>query len=71
MKSRLLKAILFGVAVGIVGLILSYLNPMFSLEGNSGLGPLFKLSIYEESSNRVDIPDSLSIYPRRNASDNR
>jgi len=77
MTSRLLKTIIFGLVMGIIGLILSYLNPLFSLEENSGLGLLFKLrgekeppadvvvvSIDKESSDQLGIPDNPDKWPR-------
>ena len=43
MKSRLFKAMLLGLAVGVMGLLISPFQAVRSLEENKGLGLLFKL----------------------------
>jgi hypothetical protein len=43
MKSRLFKAIILGLAIGLVGLLLSPFRFALNLEENTGLGLLFKL----------------------------
>jgi serine phosphatase RsbU (regulator of sigma subunit) len=75
MMPRLLKAILLGFSVGIVGLLISLFT--LSLEENTGLGLLFKLrgarqapsdvvvvSINKESSEELNIPDNPDKWPR-------
>ena len=75
MMPRLLKAILLGLSVGIVGLLISLFA--LSLEENTGLGLLFKLrgarqapsdvvivSIDKESSENLNIPDNPDKWPR-------
>ena len=77
MKSRLFKAILLGLAVGIAGLLISPFQSVRSLEENKGLGMLFKLrgekhpspdvvvvSIDKESSEKLGIPDNPDKWPR-------
>jgi adenylate cyclase len=75
--SRLTKAILFGILIGIAGLATSPLTFMQSFEENAGLGMLFKLrgarpappdaviiSIDRESSERLNLPDNPDKWPR-------
>jgi len=77
MKSRLFKAMLLGLAIGIAGLLISPFQSVRSLEENRGLGLLFKLrgekqpspdvvvvSIDKESSEKLDIPDNPDKWPR-------
>ncbi len=77
MKSRLFKAILLGFLVGIVGLVVSPLRFMLSVEENIGMGLLFKLrgakavpsdavvvSIDKESSENLNLPDNPDKWPR-------
>ena len=77
MKSRLVKAILLGLVVGIAGLLISPFDSVRSIEENRGLGLLFKLrgekqpssdvvvvSIDKESSEELDIPDNPDKWPR-------
>jgi adenylate cyclase len=77
MKSRLFKAILLGLVVGIAGLLISPFQSVRSLEENKGLGLLFKLrgekqpspdvvvvSIDKESSEKLGIPDNPDKWPR-------
>jgi serine phosphatase RsbU (regulator of sigma subunit)/CHASE2 domain-containing sensor protein len=77
MKSRLFRAILFGLLIGVVGLLISLFPYTFSLEENKGLGLLFKLrgarqapsdvvvvSIDKESSDKLHIPDNPDKWPR-------
>lgn len=77
MMSRLFKAILLGVLIGIIGLAISPLRFMQSFEENAGLGLLFKLrgarqapsdavviSIDKESSEHLNLPDNPEKWPR-------
>ena len=77
MKSRLTKAIILGLLVGIVGVIAGLLPFGHSLEENMGLGVLFKLrgekpkpsdvfivSIDKESSEKLNLPDNPDKWPR-------
>ena len=43
MKSRLFKAMLLGLAIGVAGLLISPFQSVRSFEANKGLGLLFKL----------------------------
>jgi adenylate cyclase len=75
--SRLYKAILLGLLVGIIGLIVSPFRFMQSFEENAGMGLLFKLrggrpapsdavivSIDKESSEHLSLPDNPDKWPR-------
>jgi adenylate cyclase len=75
--SRLFKAVLLGLFIGIAGLTLSPLRFMLSFEENAGLGLLFKLrgvrqavsdavivSIDKESSENLNLPDNPDKWPR-------
>ncbi|MEF9475974.1 MAG: adenylate/guanylate cyclase domain-containing protein, partial [Candidatus Mariimomonas ferrooxydans] len=77
MTSRLVKAIVFGVLIGIAGLIVSPFHFMLEIEENIGLGLLFKLrgakqapsdavivSIDKESSEKLNLPDNPDKWPR-------
>jgi serine phosphatase RsbU (regulator of sigma subunit) len=77
MKARPYKASLFGFAIGILGLLLSFINPIFSMEENTGLGLLFKLrgerpappevvvvSIDKESADQLGISQNPDKWPR-------
>lgn len=75
--SSLVKAILLGILVGIVGLGISPFHFMLGIEENAGLGLLFKLrgtrkalsdavviSIDKESSENLNLPDNPDKWPR-------
>ncbi len=77
MSSRLTKAIILGLLIGIVGVVVSLLPFGHSLEENTGLGLLFKLrgekakpsdvfvvSIDKESSEKLNLPDNPDKWPR-------
>ena len=77
MSSRLTKAIILGLLVGIVGVIVSLLPSWHTLDEDFGLGLLFKLrgekpkpsdvfvvSIDKESSEKLNLPDSPDKWPR-------
>jgi serine phosphatase RsbU (regulator of sigma subunit)/CHASE2 domain-containing sensor protein len=77
MKSRLNKAIILGLAIGLVGLLLSPFRFALNLEENTGLGLLFKLrgvqppsdevvvvSIEKESSDYLKLPNNPDKWPR-------
>ena len=77
MKSRLFKAIILGLAIGLVGLLLSPFRFALNLEENTGLGLLFKLrgvqppsdevvvvSIEKESSDNLNLPNNPDKWPR-------
>jgi serine phosphatase RsbU (regulator of sigma subunit)/CHASE2 domain-containing sensor protein len=77
MKSRLFKAIILGVAVGVIGLLISPFRFALNLEENTGLGLLFKLrgvqqpsdevvvvSIEKESSDYLNLPNNPDKWPR-------
>jgi serine phosphatase RsbU (regulator of sigma subunit)/CHASE2 domain-containing sensor protein len=77
MKSRLFKAIILGLAIGLVGLLLSPFQFALNLEENMGLGLLFKLrgaqppsdevvvvSIEKESSDNLNLPNNPDKWPR-------
>src|SRR5210317_1579550 len=77
MKSRLLKAIILGLVIGLVGLLLSPFRFALNLEENTGLGLLFKLrgvqqpseevvvvSIEKESSDHLNLPNNPDKWPR-------
>ena len=77
MKRRLFKAIILGLAIGLVGLLLSPFRFALNLEENSGLGLLFKLrgvqppsdevvvvSIEKESSDHLNLPNNPDKWPR-------
>jgi serine phosphatase RsbU (regulator of sigma subunit)/CHASE2 domain-containing sensor protein len=77
MKSRLFKAIILGLAVGVLGLLLSPFRFALNLEENTGLGLLFKLrgeqkpsgevvvvSIEKESSDYLNLPNNPDKWPR-------
>ena len=55
MKSRLFKAIILGLAIGLVGLLLSPFRFALNLEENTGLGLLFKLRGVQQPSDEVVI----------------
>jgi adenylate cyclase len=76
-RSPLLKALLLGLLVGLVGLVASPLHFVLGLEENVGLGMLFALrgaraappdavvvSIDKESSEHLGIPDNPDKWPR-------
>ena len=77
MKSRLFKAIILGLAIGVLGVLLSPFRFALNLEENSGLGLLFKLrgvqqpsgevivvSIEKESSDYLNLPNNPDKWPR-------
>jgi serine phosphatase RsbU (regulator of sigma subunit) len=77
MKSRLFIAIILGLAIGLVGLLLSPFRFALNLEENTGLGLLFKLrgvqqpsdevvivSIEKESSDNLNLPNNPDKWPR-------
>ncbi len=77
MKSRLFKAIILGLAIGVLGLLLSPFRFALNLEENTGLGLLFKLrgarqpsgevvvvSIEKESSDYLNLPNNPDKWPR-------
>ena len=77
MRSRLFKALLLGLLIGILGLIVSPFPFSLDLEENTGLGLLFKLrgprqapaeavvvSIDKESSENLNLPDNPDKWPR-------
>ena len=77
MKSRLFKAIILGLLVGIVGLLISPFRFVLNIEENAGLGLLFKLrgtrqassdvvvvSIDKESSENLNLPNNPDKWPR-------
>ena len=77
MKSRLFKAIILGLAIGLVGLLMSPFRFALNLEENTGLGLLFKLrgvqqpssevvvvSIEKESSDELNLPNNPDKWPR-------
>jgi len=77
MKSRLIKAIILGLIIGLVGLLLSPFRFALNLEENTGLGLLFKLrgvqqpsdevviiSIEKESSDNLNLPHNPDKWPR-------
>jgi len=77
MKSRLFKAIILGLAIGVLGLLISPFRFALNLEENTGLGLLFKLrgvqkpsgevvvvSIEKESSDYLKLPNNPDKWPR-------
>jgi adenylate cyclase len=77
MQSRLLKAIPFGLGLGLLGLVLSFFQFVHDLEEDTGLGLLFKLrgakaapedavviSIDKESADQLKIPENPDKWPR-------
>jgi adenylate cyclase len=77
MTSRILKAIPFGLLLGLLGLFISYFQFFHELEEDSGLGLLFKLrgakpaatdavvvSIDKESADQLNIPENPDKWPR-------
>jgi serine phosphatase RsbU (regulator of sigma subunit) len=77
MMSRLVKAIILGFLIGIVGLLISPIRFVLELEENTGLGLLFKLrgarpapsdviviSIEKESSEYLSLPNNPDKWPR-------
>ena len=77
MKSRLFKAIILGLAIGVLGMLLSPFRFALNLEENTGLGLLFKLrgvqqpsgevvvvSIEKESSDFLNLPNNPDKWPR-------
>ncbi|MGD2024118.1 MAG: CHASE2 domain-containing protein, partial [Desulfobacterales bacterium] len=77
MMSRLVKAIILGFLIGIVGLLISPFRFALELEENTGLGLLFKLrgarpapsdviviSIEKESSEYLGLPNNPDKWPR-------
>jgi len=77
MKSRLFKAIILGLAIGLLGLLLSPFKFALNFEENTGLGLLFKLrgvqppsgevvvvSIEKESSDNLNLPNNPDKWPR-------
>ena len=76
---RLVKAILFGLLIGILGLLGGFSQTISRLDENSGLGLLFKLrgqrkappdvvvvSIDKESSDELGLPNNPDKWPRSN-----
>ncbi|MEN8245169.1 MAG: SpoIIE family protein phosphatase [Thermodesulfobacteriota bacterium] len=74
---RLVKAILFGLAIGFLGLLASFSQTVSKLDEDSGLGLLFKLrgqrkapadvvvvSIDKESSDELGLPNNPDKWPR-------
>ena len=74
---RLVKAILFGLAIGFLGLLASFSQTVSRLDEDSGLGLLFKLrgqrkaptdvvvvSIDKESSDELGLPNNPDKWPR-------
>jgi serine phosphatase RsbU (regulator of sigma subunit) len=77
MKSRLFKAIILGVVIGLAGMMISPFRFALNLEENTGLGLLFKLrgvqqpsdevivvSIEKESSDNLNLPNNPDKWPR-------
>jgi serine phosphatase RsbU (regulator of sigma subunit)/CHASE2 domain-containing sensor protein len=77
MKSRLFKAIILGLIIGVLGFLLSPFRFALNLEENTGLGLLFKLrgvekpsgevvvvSIEKESSDYLNLPNNPDKWPR-------
>jgi len=77
MSSRISKAVILGLLIGVVGVIVSVLPFGHSLDENMGLGLLFKLrgekqtspdvaivSIDKESSEHLNLPDNPDKWPR-------
>ncbi|MGD9103456.1 MAG: CHASE2 domain-containing protein, partial [Desulfobacterales bacterium] len=77
MMSRLVKAIILGFLIGVVGLLISPFRFVLELEENTGLGLLFKLrgarpapsdviviSIEKESSEYLGLPNNPDKWPR-------
>jgi serine phosphatase RsbU (regulator of sigma subunit) len=77
MKSRLFKAIILGLIIGVLGLLLSPFQFALNLEENTGLGLLFRLrgvqqpsdevivvSIEKESSDHLNLPNNPDKWPR-------
>ena len=77
MKSRLFKAILLGLVIGVVAMLLSPFRFALNLEENTGLGLLFKLrgveqpsgevfvvSIEKESSDHLNLHNNPDKWPR-------
>lgn len=77
MRSHLLKAVLLGFLIGVLGLLVSPLRFTLGIEENAGLGLLFKLrgmrqapsdvviiSIDKESSEKLNQPDNPDKWPR-------
>ena len=74
---RLVKAILFGLAIGFLGLLAGFSQTVSKLDEDSGLGLLFKLrgqrkapadvvvvSIDKESSDELGLPNNPDKWPR-------
>ena len=77
LSRRLVKAILFGLAIGFLGLLASFSQTISRLDEDSGLGLLFKLrgqrkapadvvvvSIDKESSDELGLPNNPDKWPR-------
>ncbi len=77
MKSRLFKAIILGLIIGVLGVLLSPFRFALNLEENTGLGLLFRLrgveqpsgevvvvSIEKESSDHLKLPNNPDKWPR-------
>jgi serine phosphatase RsbU (regulator of sigma subunit) len=77
MRTRLFKAIILGLIIGLVGLMISPFRFALNLEENTGLGLLFKLrgirqpssdvvvvSIERESSEYINVPNNPDKWPR-------
>jgi serine phosphatase RsbU (regulator of sigma subunit)/CHASE2 domain-containing sensor protein len=77
LSRRLLKAIFFGLIIGILGLLAGFSQTISRLDENSGLGLLFKLrghrtppsdivvvSIDKESSDELGLPNNPDKWPR-------
>ena len=78
MKSRLFKAIILGLVIGLVGMLLSPFRFALNLEENTGLGLLFKLrgvqkpsdevvvvSIEKQSSDHLNLPNNPDKWKKR------
>ena len=77
MKSRVIKAVLLGAAIGVAGVAASVLPPVIDLEEGVGLSLLFRLrgvskpppdvaivSVDRRSSDALGLPDDLRKWPR-------
>ena len=64
MKSRLFKAIILGLVIGVLGLLLSPFRFALNLEENTGLGLLFKLRGVEKPSGEVVVVSTTLINGR-------
>ena len=77
MSSRVSKTLFLGLALALIGVLASFIDPVHRLEENAGLGLLFHLrgqkppppevlivSIDRESSERLGLPDNPDRWPR-------